>query len=270
MNNENIVGLNLQRLRKLESLSQKELAEKLGITRSSLSGYELGTTDMPISLIIEISSHFNISIDLFLKADFHNYDNDEELKSFLSDFDLNGNKLRILSTTINTDNEDNIELVPLEAKAGYQNGYADPDYIKVLPTFQLPFLSKQSKYRSFPISGDSMPPVEDGSFVTAEYLQNWNMIKDGAPYIIITKDDGIVFKIAYNQIFEKRGLLLCSTNPDYEPYFVPVNEIHEVWKFVNYISSELPEPNISKEKLSSAIINIQSDLKDIKSRIDMS
>lgn len=260
---------NLQRLRKLNKLSQQGLSDTLNIKRSSLSGYENHASDIPLNLILELCSYFEVSTEIFLKEDLSLFDNDQELNKFLLNKDIEGKKLRILTSTVNSENEDNIELVPIEAKAGYQTGYADPDYIKVLPTFHLPFLSKQKKYRSFPISGDSMPPVEDGSFVTAEYLQNWNSIKDGAPYIVITKDDGIVFKIVYNQIFEKRGLLLCSTNPDYEPYFVPVNQIHEVWKFVNYISSELPEPNINKDQLSNALRNIQKDISTIKSKIDI-
>ena len=128
------------------------------------------------------------------------------------DIDLTGRGLRVLATTINEENEENIELVAVSAKAGYRNGYADPDFIKVLPTFQMPFLSKDRKYRSFQISGDSMPPVSNGAFVTAEYLANWTMIKDGYPYIVVTKDDGIVFKNVYNHIKKNKSLLLVSTN----------------------------------------------------------
>ncbi len=58
---------------------------------------------------------------------------------------------------------------PEKAKAGYKGGFADPDYIRVLPTFQLPFLSRDKKYRTFQISGDSMLPIPDESFVTICY-----------------------------------------------------------------------------------------------------
>jgi hypothetical protein len=63
-----------------------------------------------------------------------------------------------------------------------------------LPGFQLPFLSKQKKYRTFQLSGDSMLPIPDGSWVTGEYLQDWNDIISGNAYIVFTIDDGIVFK----------------------------------------------------------------------------
>ena len=89
---------------------------------------------------------------------------------------ISGSMLRVLATTVDKNNVENIELVPVKARAGYTSGYADPDFIKVLPAFNLPFLDRNRKYRTFQISGDSMPPVDDGSWVTGEYIQNWNSI----------------------------------------------------------------------------------------------
>lgn len=151
-----------------------------------------------------------------------------------------GENIRVLATTVSESNEENIEIVPIKAKAGYACGYGDPDYLKVLPAFQLPFLSRDKKYRSFEIEGDSMPPLAEGDFVTGEFIRNWNYIKNGYPYIIITKNEGIVFKIVINQIAEHNCLKLYSTNVIYKPYELPLSEVIEVWKFVNYISNEAP------------------------------
>ena len=126
-------------------------------------------------------------------------------------------------------------MVPESAKAGYAAGYADPEFIKVLPAFNLPFISRQKKCRAFPVSGDSMPPVNHGSYVVAEYVENWRMIRDGFPYILITKSDGILFKIAYNQIEQKKSLQLFSTNPLYKPFDIGIDELLEAWKFVSFI-----------------------------------
>src|SRR5204863_2002257 len=112
---------------------------------------------------------------------------------------VRGTKLRILATTVDSKNKENIEVVPLKAKAGYKSGYADPEFIKGLPTFQLPILYNDRKYRMFQISGDSMLPIPDKSWVVGEYVENFNDIKDGHPYILLTNDEGIVFKMAYNQ-----------------------------------------------------------------------
>jgi hypothetical protein len=109
-----------------------------------------------------------------------------------------------------------------------------------------------------------MPPVASGSFVTGEYVQNWNTLKSGYPYILVTKDDGIVFKIVYNKIKENKSLQLVSTNPLYEPYEVDIRDVLEVWKFVNFISSELPDPKLEKDDLSSVVMNLQKEIRQIK------
>lgn len=256
---------NLKLLRLRKDLSQEELSGMLEVTRSSLSGYENGTAEPNFATLIRISNFFKVSIDKLLKLELASL-SDPQLSEIESgyDIDLGGNKLRVLATTLDADGNENIELVPEKARAGYMAGYADPDFIKVLPTFSLPFLSRDKKYRTFTISGDSMPPVPSGSFVTGEYVQNWNTLKSGYPYILVTKDDGIVFKIVYNKIKENKSLQLVSTNPLYDPYEVDVRDVLEVWKFVNFISNELPDPGAERDDLSSVVLNLQKEIRQIK------
>lgn len=259
---------NIKLLRKRRKRSQEDVAIALDLTRTTLSGYENGTAEPNFNTLVKFSEYFKVSVDKLLKTDLTKLT--ESALSTLEkgfDIDVTGKSLRVLATTVNKNNEENIELVPVKAKAGYTSGYADPDYIKVLQTFNLPFLDRNRKYRSFQISGDSMPPVSHGSWVTGEYVQNWNHVKDGHPYIVVTKDDGVVFKVLYNRIKEAGTFMLCSTNPEYSPYEVAVGEILEIWKFSNYISSELPEPNISKDRLANTVMTLQRELAEIKSVI---
>jgi len=261
-------GNNIQLLRKRKKISQAELAEELRVKRSSLSGYELGNAEPNFDTLLKFSSFFKVSIDKLLKVDLNRLSELylAQLEQGI-DIDISGGKLRVLTTTVDSNNEENIELVPVKAKAGYTAGYGDPDFIKVLPTFQLPFLDRNKKYRTFQINGDSMPPVSDQSWVTAEFVQNWKTIKDGYPYVIVTENEGIVFKIVYKQLDKNQSLLLCSTNPIYEPYEVDINEVLEVWKFVNYISNDMPEPNLSRDQLSSSMINMQREIKEIRNTL---
>lgn len=57
---------NLKKLRKINKLSQLDLAEKLGVTRQSISYYENGNVEPSINFIIQLSSLFNCSIDSLL------------------------------------------------------------------------------------------------------------------------------------------------------------------------------------------------------------
>lgn len=256
---------NLKLLRKNRGFSQEEVANKLNLTRSSYSGYENGVAEPSIENLVKLSSFYSIPLDDLLKKDLSKL-SDAEWKAIEKGVyvDVKGQKLRVLTASVSADNEEVIEMIPEKARAGYTLGYADPEYIKVLPTFQLPFLKKDRKYRSFPISGDSMPPVSDGSHVVGEYVQNWETIKDGTPCIVITKDDGIVFKIVHKIPNQKNKLQLSSTNPIYQPYVVSVNDIIEVWKFVNYISHDLPDVVIDENDLVKSVKGIQKQVNELK------
>lgn len=260
-----LFGPNIKLLRQRRGRSQEEVAVALDIKRSSYSGYENGSAEPPFDLLIRISEYYKLSIDKLLKDDLTALSESQlGILERGGDVDLSGRRLRVLATTVNSEDRENVELVPEKAKAGYAAGYADPEYISILPTFQMPFLAKDRKYRTFQISGDSMPPVSDGSWVTGEYVQNWQTIRDGQPYIVVTKDEGIVFKVLYNQLKEKGNLLLCSTNPLYAPYEVPVGNVLEIWKFVHFISAELPEPNMSRDELARSVVELRKEVGQLR------
>ena len=175
--------------------------------------------------------------------------------------------MRVIATTVDSQNRENIEVVPLKAKAGYKNGFADPEFIKKLPTFQLPILFNDRKYRMFQISGDSMLPIPDKSYVIAEYLENWYDIKDGEAYVLLTQEEGIVFKMVENNLKKKRSLTLKSLNTIYNPYDLNVSDIKEVWKFCNYMSTEIPESNFAKDELIDKLSKLETEVQSIRNII---
>ncbi len=257
---------NIRILRQRKKRTQEILAGEMGLTRSTLNSYESGTIINPtIEALIAFSDYFKMSIDTLIKVDLFNLSEAKlrDLELGHDDF-MRGTKLRVLTTTVNNQNRENIEVVPLKAKAGYKSGYADPEFIKKLPVFQLPILFKERKYRMFQITGDSMLPIPDKSWVIGEFVENWFDIKGGEAFILLTKDDGIVFKIAFNQLKKKKNLLLKSLNAEYEPYEINITEVREVWKFCNYISSEIPEPQIARDELFSKVLKLEKDMQKVK------
>jgi transcriptional regulator with XRE-family HTH domain len=262
------IGKNLKLLRKRLGKSQEELAQDLQLTRSSYSGYENAIAQPGIDHLIAFSEYFKLPIDILVKKDLSILSDSEfdNLKSS-AQVDISGKQLRVLTTIVDHNNEELVEMIPLKASAGYTSGYSDPDYLKVLPTLYLPFLSKNKKYRSFPIQGDSMPPVIEGSHVVAEFIQNWGAIRSGTPCIVVTKEDGIVFKIVHNFLLENQTLQLSSTNPFYAPYEVKATDILEIWKFVNYISPELPEVSMNDNTLTQSIRELQREVHDLKRKL---
>ncbi len=259
---------NIKFLRKRRGRTQDETAAALNLKRSTLSGYENGVAQPGIDILVSFSGYFNISIDTLLKLDLTKM-SESQLGELERGYDayIKGSNLRVLATTVNQANRENIELVAEKAKAGYTTGYADPEYISELPVFSLPFLSDKRKYRTFQLKGDSMIPIPDGSWVTGEFLQDWMQIISGKAYVVFTMNDGIVFKVVENNITTSGKLVLYSLNPLYEPYEVHVSEVKEIWKFVNFISNELPEPVLPEKQIIQSITEMKNDLERIKAKL---
>jgi transcriptional regulator with XRE-family HTH domain len=259
---------NIKFLRKRRGRTQDDVAVALNLKRSTLSGYENGVAQPGIDILVSFSRYFNLSIDTMLKINIPDL-SESQLGELERGYDayIKGSNLRVLATTVNSDNLENIELVPEKAKAGYATGYADPEFIGELPRFRLPFLSEKRKYRTFQLKGDSMIPIPEGSWVTGEFVQDWREIISGKAYVIFTINDGIVFKVVENNLSNDGKLVLYSLNPIYEPYEVHISEVKEIWKFVHFISSELPDPVLPEKQLIQAVAAMKNDLERIKAKI---
>lgn len=230
---------NIKFLRTRRKLSQAELSQNLGLTRTTLAGYEK-SVQPPFKTLVKFADYFKVSIDALIRYNLQSL-SEFQLSQIEDGFDIDvtGQKLRLLTVSVDKDGDENIEMVPVKAQAGYTLGYGDVNFIASLPKFSLPFLPKDRTYRTFQIRGDSMLPIPEGSWVTGSYVQDWTAIKDGTPCIIATLEDGIVFKVVYNQIKKNQTLLLVSTNRNYKPYEIEVGNIVEVWQFVTYNGFEV-------------------------------
>jgi len=263
------LSTNIKFLRKRKRLTQFDLGEALNIPRSSINNYENGTTIPPVPILIGLSDFFHVSIDTLLRVDLPAL-RDSQVYQVLhgSDVFVKGNEMRVLATTVDSTNKDNIELVSIKAKAGYTTGYFDPEYISNLPVFNLPFLSQDKKYRTFQISGDSMLPLKDKTLVVGEFVQDFDSVKDDQLYIVLTLNEGIVFKKVKNELLRNGSLRMISTNPEYHPYDLSVLDIREIWKFVLSMSDEFPEVlDHSQAYIHNNLEQIKSELRDIRERM---
>jgi phage repressor protein C with HTH and peptisase S24 domain len=113
------------------------------------------------------------------------------------------------------------------------------------------------KHRAFSLKGDSMPPLKDGSVVVGRRVETLADIKDGDTYIVVTKNDGIVYKRIYREKNKTPNLFeFHSDNPVYAPYIVQAENIEEIYSFVcNLNIGELPSHNL---KIDNVIRFLQS------------
>lgn len=248
------ISKNIAHLRHLKGVSQEYLANELNITRSRLSSWEEHRAEPPIDLIVRLSEYFTVSVDSMLKIDLTKV---QDLRDLLK---IGGNRI-LFPVMVDSSGNDLVELVPIKASAGYLQGYSDDEYIGNLPRISLPFANDAGKYRAFPIKGDSMPPLQTGSYVVGKYVENLTDIKDGKTYVVLTQQDGLVYKRLYNKLDEDGSIHLHSDNKIYQPYQVPSEEVFEVWNFVCSIN---PTDSPISDLLYAAIQNIQADVAQLK------
>ncbi|TDE18082.1 XRE family transcriptional regulator [Dyadobacter psychrotolerans] len=254
---------NIKFLRERKNLSQETLAEKLGLTRSKLNALENGHTKAPQpDDYLNYSMYFKISVDNLLKVDLSKL---SELKlrdlEAGNDVYMTGSNIRILAITVDKGNKENVEYVPVKAKAGYRSGYADPQYLAKLPKFSMPNLPRDKTYRIFPTEGDSMLPIPEDSDITCMFVQDWKSIKPQTPCIVVLSGEkDFVFKQV--TVNDDATILLSSYNCIYDPYTVSAEEVLEIWEFYSFQSKEIP--NIEgNDQIMKVLLDVQKQVTEL-------
>ncbi len=252
---------NIKFLRKRKKVSQEILAEELGLTRAKLAAIEAGNIKSPQPEdFLNFSEFFKISIDTLLKVDLSKL-GEMKLRELEAgnDIYIRGGNLRVLAISVDQSNNENIEYVPVKAKAGYMAGYNDPEFIAALPKYSFPNLPANSTFRIFPSTGDSMLPVPENSDIITQYVEDWTAIKPGTPCIVILKgQQDFVFKLV--TVNADGTVLLKSLNPMYQTYSVNVGDVLEIWRFYAYTSREFPEARTDMATILTAIRNLEEKI----------
>lgn len=245
---------NLRFLRQRLSLSQKELGDKLGVQGSRIRDYELGVSEPNMDLLVRLAQFFQLTLDNFITRDL--------AKAPLGTKEP-GNPMeqapRILVISENQSGSENIVHVPVKAHAGYLNGFEDPDFIESLPAYRLPGV-RSGTYRSFEIKGDSMLPLQSGTIVVGRYVESWRDIKSNQTYVLVTRQEGVVYKRVINKVKSKGQLVLLSDNPVYEPYSINIEEVIEAWAYYCHLSNAGAQQKSNLEQLLKAVEELKNEV----------
>lgn len=228
---------NIKFLRKQKKLTQTSFAEEIGIKRSLIGSYEEGRGIPKLEILQKMANYFGINMDELLS---HNLSLRKEKGE--TSAQLTSSIPPILSVIVDSNNKEQIAIVPAKAAAGYLNGRADMEFMAELPHFSMPIseLSREKSYRVFQIKGESMLPIPSGSYIFCDYVEHANDLREGQAYIIVTANDGIVYKRIFNG--QNNTLLLKSDNADFSPYYIDKESVVEIWKALGYLSFDLPKP----------------------------
>ncbi|MDP4131575.1 MAG: helix-turn-helix domain-containing protein, partial [Bacteroidota bacterium] len=193
-----VAAQNLKYLRKLRGWTQEEFANKLKIKRSLLGAYEEERAEPRLEVLEIVGDMFRLSLD-------------ELLRKRLQDGAKGNGYLAKRRAQKLAAASNQIQLVPVKAAAGYLAGYGDPEFLDELNTFTLPMLAP-GNYRAFEIVGDSMLPTPSGSVIVAEKLDDVENVKSNFTYIVVSRNEGIVYKRVMKNNKLKNKLTLISDN----------------------------------------------------------
>jgi transcriptional regulator with XRE-family HTH domain len=247
-----LAGKNLKYLRKLRGWTQEEFASRLHIKRSLLGAYEEERADPRIEVLEIVSDIFKLTLDELLLKDLA---------------DTRGNYLAKRRAQKMAAGTNEIQFVPVKAAAGYLAGYGDPEFLDELNTFTLPMLAPGT-YRAFEIVGDSMLPTPSGSVIVGEKMEDLEDVKNNNTYIVISRNEGIVYKRMLKNTRAKNKYTLLSDNPAYQPYNISAEDVIEVWKATLILSKANVQPRWDVNQLASVVSNLQEQVSSLKKKMN--
>ena len=77
---------NIKKIRKENNLSQEQLAEKLGVSRQSVSKWESNQAYPEMEKMLQICQIFNLNIDELLNQDFKEVNNSKQAKNNINKY----------------------------------------------------------------------------------------------------------------------------------------------------------------------------------------
>jgi len=247
-----VAGQNLKYLRKLRGWTQEEFAAKLGIKRSLLGAYEEERAEPRIDVLEIVGDMFKLTLDELLR---------KELSDAKGNY-LSKRRAQKMAAATN-----DIQLVPVKAAAGYLAGYADPEFLDELNTFTLPMLAP-GNYRAFEIVGDSMLPTASGSVIVGEKVDDLEEVKSNHTYIVVSRNEGIVYTRIMKNNKARTKLTLVSDNTAYQPYNVNTDDVLEVWRAQMIISKANTQQRWDVNQLASLVSNLQDQVSSLKKKIN--
>lgn len=190
----------LKALRKRENITQVQLANIIGVERSSVGKYETGTIPS-MDVMQRIANYFNVSVDYLIGQA-----NLPEKKPAAPR--RKGVRIPVLGQVPAG--------IPIEAITDFD--YEDPDDWEEITED----MAASGNFFALRIKGDSMTPtICDGDIVIVRQQEDVN---SGEIAIVMVNGDDATCKRVVKQT---QGISLVANNPAYEPRFFTNKEIME-------------------------------------------
>lgn len=271
----NFFAKNIEFLRVHQKLKQNEIPDSIGFGRTVWNQYEKGKSYPSFTDLLKIAAYFKVSLSELVEIDLSKnvlliekpglgkksknvllnvpgnvlpidkkYKKNEILTASNEEGVINIRMPQVI--TVDSQGNENVLMVPVRARAGYLNGYADPDFVGQLPAYRLPGLNNGT-FRLFEVEGLSMyPTLQSGDVIIGQNVEQLQLIRDDRIYVVVTRHEGIVVKRVLNRISKDGKLILKSDNykdrDQFPTLVVSPEDIIEVWYATGFISRQMRPP----------------------------
>lgn len=218
--------INLKYLRKQKRLSQKEVAEILGIGTTAYGAYERGDNEPPLSKV-------KILCNLY----------DNVLYDDLFGKNLNIEKRSASAIDLNDFNAIQIKVVDFRVQAGYLTNFDNLDFRDGLDSITVPHfgLGRHKELLAFEVEGDSMlPRIEQGDYVVCR-----KFTRDGdlsfyinKKFVINTGEELLVKRLKSFDSQTKDSIFSSDNHLNYPEININISKIEELWKVEHIWAAE--------------------------------
>ena len=216
--NENIItGNRIREIRKSKKLTQKQLASLLGVVESSVTKYENGKIEIPLSKLKELAKILDVN-DLYLIGL-----SDEKERKQTPPPSFNLSDIKPIVKTVK---------IPLIGVICAGNGiYADENLERMLVVDS----NTITAHYALTVKGDSMidENILNGDIAFFEKTFNFESGKIYA-CIVNGKNTGAIKKVHQ----QGNKIILESANKDYTPQIYDIDDVHIVGKYKGLLRTE--------------------------------
>lgn len=193
---------NIANLRIKKKYTQKELADRLGVSKGTITSYESGVRTPPIEKLEEMAQEFGVDISLFFKPN-------------VIDLDI-------------TSSSNTYSRIPIISHASAGKGIFGEE--EILDFLELPSkISTKCDFATYVVGNSMEPKISDGDIIC---IKRGLILENGDIGLFFLNDNIYVKKFKINP-FTKQ-ISLESLNKNYASLMVTIeDEFHELGKVVS-------------------------------------
>ena len=113
-----------------------------------------------------------------------------------------------------------------------------------------------------------MLPTPSGSIIVGEKVNSMDDVKSNQAYIVVSRNEGIVYKRIVKNNKTKQKVSLVSDNPTYQPYQVNAEDIVELWLAQVVIGKVASQQRWDMNSLANLVNNLQDQVSTLKKKMN--